>query len=112
MPVCLQPNSCDDITPVSEPGVQFKCPAFREFDPAKADNSWPNEDRCCSKVRGRGQAETALGGYRVLGFRQGEVLGPGKDSTRKGVGLRVQTRQGVGPREAAVASGKAAGGAA
>lgn len=49
--VCLQPNSCDDITPVSQPGVQFKCPAFREFDPAKAGNSWPNEERCCSKVR-------------------------------------------------------------
>jgi hypothetical protein len=32
--------------------VQFKCPAYREFDPANAEQTWPSEERCCSKVRG------------------------------------------------------------
>lgn len=47
----LQPASCANVAPISNPGQKYKCPGFREFDPEKSALEAPSADRCCSKVR-------------------------------------------------------------
>lgn len=48
---CLQPVTCDNISPVKAPGQAFTCPANREFDPTKSAAKGPSVENCCSKVR-------------------------------------------------------------
>lgn len=46
----LQPATCQNVLPVTKPGIKFACADNRQFDPEKIDNVMPSDDACCSKV--------------------------------------------------------------
>lgn len=56
----LQAATCNNVLPVTKPGVKFACPNNRQFDPEKLENVMPSHDYCCSKVRDGSQAIAAL----------------------------------------------------
>ena len=48
----LQAATCNNVLPISKPGVRFACPNNRQFDPEKLQNVLPSDDNCCSQVKG------------------------------------------------------------
>jgi hypothetical protein len=47
----LQAATCNNVLPVTKPGIRFACPNNRQFDPEKLENVMPSDDNCCSQVR-------------------------------------------------------------
>jgi hypothetical protein len=47
----LQAATCNNVLPITKPGVRFACPNNRQFDPEKLQNVLPSDDNCCSQVR-------------------------------------------------------------
>lgn len=48
---CCLPVTCDNTSPVKQPGQAFDCGPHREFDSTKASTRGPSIQNCCSKVR-------------------------------------------------------------
>jgi hypothetical protein len=48
MSLCLQPATCDDILPISAPGLKFQCPEeTTQYDPSLNKRTPPTEKHCC-----------------------------------------------------------------
>lgn len=43
----LQPASCGDVKPISNPGERYTCPKLSEYDEAKDETAKPSADTCC-----------------------------------------------------------------
>lgn len=45
--VSLQPRSCANFNPITNPGERFECPADSEYDPAADNKTSPDVAACC-----------------------------------------------------------------
>jgi hypothetical protein len=43
----LQPRTCANYNPITNPGEQFECPADTEFDPEAGNKTNPDVAACC-----------------------------------------------------------------
>lgn len=65
-----QPATCDDILPISAPGLKFQCPEeTAQYDPSQNKMTPPAEKQCCMvRVQGR---QGVLGPRALVGQLQG-----------------------------------------
>lgn len=45
--VCLQPRTCANYNPITNPGEVFECPADTQWDPRSANRTNPDVQTCC-----------------------------------------------------------------
>lgn len=45
--VSLQPRTCANFNPITNPGERFECPADSEYDPAADNKTSPDVAACC-----------------------------------------------------------------